>query len=274
MVERVISGSGGVTLGVGDGGEGIPVVLLHGLSSTRRYVVMGSSGLQRSGHRVVSYDARGHGVSSPAPSPDAYRYDELSADLLTLLDELDLDRAVLAGGSMGAHTILRLALDAPERVAGLVVITPAYDPVAFEDDARLTRYDALSDGMRGGGVEGYLAAYDVGRLPQAWQESVAAFVRQSTARHEHPEAVADALRTVPRSKPFQDLHALEQIECPAVVVASRDEADPGHPLALGEAYAQLLPQGRLVVEDEGKSPLAWQGGRLSKVIAELAKEAW
>ena len=99
-------------------------------------------------------------------------------------------------------------------------------------------------------------------------------MRQSIARHEHLDAVADALQAVPRSRPFADLHALEQIECPAVVVASRDAADPGHPLALGEAYAELLPSGRLVVEAEGKSPLAWQGGRLSKIIAGLAKDAW
>ncbi len=274
MRERTIAGARGVTLGVSDDGDGVPVVLLHGLSSSRRYVVMGSNGLRRAGHRVVSYDARGHGVSSPAPSPALYGYDELSADLLALLDALELDRAVLAGGSMGSHTILRLALDVPERVAGLVVITPAYDPVAFDDEARLVRYDALAEGLRSGGVEGYLAVYDVGRLPEAWRGSIAAFVRQSIARHEHPGAVADALRAVPRSRPFADLHALEQIECPAVVVASRDEADPGHPLALGEAYAELLPHGRLVVEEAGRSPLAWQGGRLSKVIAELAKEAW
>jgi pimeloyl-ACP methyl ester carboxylesterase len=273
MLERSIAGRD-VTLGLTDDGEGIPVVLLHGLSSTRRYVVMGSRGLQRSGHRVISYDARGHGVSMPAPTPDAYGYDALGADLSTVLDALGLDRAVLAGGSMGAHTILRLALDEPERVAGLVVITPAYDPVGFDGEERLVRYDALSDGMRRGGVEGYLEAYDVQRLPAAWRDSVATFVRQSISRHEHLDAVADALRAVPRSKPFEDLHALEEIECPAVVVASRDEADPGHPLALAETYAELLPAGRLVVEPEGSSPLAWQGGRLSKVIAELVKEAW
>jgi pimeloyl-ACP methyl ester carboxylesterase len=273
MGERSIAGAG-VTLGLTDDGEGIPVVLLHGLSSTRRYVVMGSRSLQRGGHRVISYDARGHGVSSPAPDPSAYRYDELSADLAAVLDALEIERAVLAGGSMGAHTILRLALDQPERVAGLVVITPAYDPVGFDGDARLERYDALSEGIRHDGVEGYLAAYGLERLPAAWRDSVATFVRQSIARHEHFDAVADAMRVVPRSRPFEDLHALEQIECPAVVVASRDEADPGHPLALGEAYAELLPRGRLLVEEEGRSPLAWQGGQLSKVIAELAGEAW
>ncbi|HEV7806252.1 MAG TPA: alpha/beta hydrolase [Solirubrobacteraceae bacterium] len=275
MLERSIAGAD-VTLAVADDGDGdgVPVVLLHGLTSTRRYVVMGSTGLQRAGHRVIAYDARGHGASTPAPSPDAYAYELLGADLLAVLDELELERAVLAGSSMGAHTILRLALDVPERVAGLVVITPAYDPVEIDDEQRLRRYERLAAGLRADGVEGYLAAYDVARLPESWRASAAAFVRQSIARHEHPAAVADALRVVPRSRPFADLHALEQIECPAVVVASRDEADPGHSLALGEAYAELLPAGRLVVEDEGSSPLAWQGGRMSKVIAELAAQAW
>jgi len=274
MTERSIPGAG-VTLAASDDGDGIPVVLLHGLTASRRYVVMGSSSLQRSGHRVISYDARGHGSSAPAPAPGDYGYELLSADLLAVLDELELERAVLAGASMGAHTILRLALDVPERVAGLVVITPAYDPVAGAGAVqRLRRYDRLAEGLREGGIDGYVAAYDVDRLPAQWRNSVTTFLRQSLARHEHPDAVAAALRAVPRSRPFADLHALEQIECPAVVVASRDEADPGHPLALGKDYAELLPAGRLVVEDEGGSPLAWQGGRLSKVIAQLAGEAW
>ena len=60
---------------------------------------------------------------------------------------------------------------------------------------------------------------------------------------------------------------------PAVVVADRDEADPGHPLAVGEAWARAIPGARLVVEDEGRSPLAWQGSQVSKVIAALAQEA-
>ena len=108
----------GVRLSVEEAGEGIPVVLLHGLTATRRYVVMGSRALERSGHRVIAYDARGHGQSTPAPAADAYGYDELAADLAAVLDELEVERAVLAGASMGAHTALRLALDAPERVAG------------------------------------------------------------------------------------------------------------------------------------------------------------
>ena len=55
-------------------------------------------------------------------------------------------------------------------------------------------------------------------------------------------------------------------------MASRDEADPGHPLAVGERYAETIPGARLVVEEPGpaRSPLAWQGGRLSKALLGLA----
>jgi pimeloyl-ACP methyl ester carboxylesterase len=55
---------------------------------------------------------------------------------------------------------------------------------------------------------------------------------------------------------------------PVTIVASRDEADPGHPLSVGEAYARTIPGARLITEDAGSSPIAWQGGQLSRVIAE------
>ena len=271
MAERMIEAGGGDRLAVADDpGKGIGVVLLHGLTASRRYVVMGSSGLQRAGHRVVAYDARGHGSSSPPERSDAYGYAELTADLAAVLDALGLERVVLAGVSMGAHTCLRFALEQPERVAALAAITPGFDPVAYDDPARLARWDALSDALRDGGIEGFAEAFGVQRIPPQWRETVGRALRQRMAVHEHPEAVADALRWVPRSAPFADLHALEQVECPALVIGSRDAADPGHPLDLAALYAELLPAGRLVVEEEGASPLAWQGGRVSKLIAELA----
>lgn len=275
MAERVIEAGGGVRLAAADEpGDRTPVVLLHGLTAARRYVVMGSSRLGRAGHRVVAYDARGHGSSTPPDAGDAYGYDRLTADLARVLDacELELERVVLAGVSMGAHTCLRFALEQPERVAGLVVITPGFDPVEYARPERLARWDALSDALREGGIEGFAAAFGVQRIPERWRETVGRALRQRMAVHEHLDAVADALRCVPRSAPFGDLHALEQIECPAVVVGSRDEADPAHPLEIARLYAELLPAGRLVVEDEGASPLAWQGGRVSKLIEEVAEQ--
>ena len=254
-------------LSVEDTGQGPAVVLLHGLTATKRYVVMGSRALERSGYRVIAYDARGHGASDPAPSPEAYTYPDLAGDLVALLDERGVERATLAGASMGAHTLLRFALEHPERVAALVVITPAYTP---DRDPGLERWDRLSDGLRSGGVEGFVAAYGEPPVPERWRETVLTILRQRLSRHEHPEAVADALRAVPRSRAFDSLDDLRALAAPAVVVADRDEADPEHPLAVGEAYAAAIPGARLLVEEPGEQPLAWSGSRLSKIIAEVA----
>ena len=105
-------------------GAGPAVVGLHGLTATRRYVLMGSSLLERSGRRVALFDARGHGASAPAADGD-YSYPALARDLEAVLDALGVERALLVGASMGAHTAIRLALERSERVAGLAVVTPA-----------------------------------------------------------------------------------------------------------------------------------------------------
>lgn len=262
--------SGEVTLSGDEAGAGAPVVLLHGLTATRRYVVMGSRALERSGHRVVKYDARGHGHSSPAPSSDAYTYDLLAADLLAVLDDRGVDRAVLAGASMGAHTLLSVALNHPERVAGIVVITPAYSGDDVQEEARLGRWDRLAAGLRASGVDGFVAAMGQPPLVSAeFAQTIRTIASQRLAQHDHLDAVADALEALPRSRPFAALDQLGAISVPAAVVVSGDEADPEHPQKLGIAYAEAIPNARLITDPPGKSPVAWQGSQLSQIIAEV-----
>jgi pimeloyl-ACP methyl ester carboxylesterase len=264
----------GVTLSGEQAGEGPPVVLLHGLTATRRYVVMGSRLLERSGYRTIVYDARGHGRSTPATKSAEYDYEHLARDLEAVLDALEAPCALLAGASMGALTALSFALAHPRRVAALGLITPAYDPAAPSPLAQ--ERDALAEGLRSGGVEGFLAAYDFSGIPEQWRETVQTVIRQRLSQHEHPAAVADALEMVPRSRPFVETCDLAAIAVPTLVVASRDEIDPGHPLALAETYAQVIPGASLKVEEGGppvRSPLAWQGGQLSKLLLELASRA-
>ena len=264
----------GVRLSVTDDGSGPAVVLLHGLTATRRYVVMGSRILERAGHRVIAYDARGHGRSSPAPDRSAYGYHDLTRDLVAVLDQLEVSRALLAGASMGAHTLLELALTAPDRVAGAVVITPGYDPKTFDSPERLAHWDALAHGLRTDGIDGFLAVYDVEAVPEAYRDTVVKVIRQRLALHEHPQALADALEMVPRSQPFGNLGELNALAgIPVSVVASADGPDPEHPQALGEAYAAAIPGARLVLDEPGKSPVAWQGSQLSNVIGEVAGRA-
>lgn len=260
--------SGGVTLAGEQAGGGPPLLLLHGLTATRRYVTLGSRLLERSGLRVISYDARSHGASGTPADPSRHDYADLAADAVAVLDAAGADRAAIAAHSMGAATAIRVALDDPGRVAALVIAGPAYRGDPYQDEADLARWDALADGLERNGVDGFMAAYD----PLAggeWGERVRAFTRQRLERHEDPRALAAAVRVVPRSVAFEGLERLTEVAVPCLVVGSRDEPDPGHPLAVAEEYARLLPDARLAVEDPGETPLAWRGAALSRTIRDF-----
>ena len=249
-------------LKVQDTGQGPPLALLHGLTATRRYVLQGSRLLAREGFRLVSYDARAHGESDPG---DGYEYSDLAADLVSVLESREISSAVLVGHSMGAATAIRVALERPDLVRGLVQVTPAYAGAPYANDAELAYWDRLAAGLEADGADGFMRAFE----PPAdarWREPVVKFTRQRIERHLHPEALAQAVRVVPRSAAFDDLDRLAEIDVPALVVGSRDDSDPAHPLGVAEQYSHRLPQAELVVEDAGQPPLAWQGAQLSRAI--------
>ena len=249
-------------LKIEDTGSGPPLVLLHGLTATRRYVLQGSRLLAREGFRLVSYDARAHGDSDPG---DGYEYSDLAGDLISVLDQREIDSAVLVGHSMGAATAVRVALECPERVSALVQITPAYTGEPYTDDAGLAYWDRLAAGLESDGADGFMRVFEP-PADERWREPVLKFTRQRIERHLHPEALAQAVRVVPRSEAFDGIERLAEIDVPALVVGSRDESDPTHPFAIAKAYAERLPEGELVVEDEGEPPIAWQGAQLSRAL--------
>lgn len=260
---RQLPGAGSVTLAGESAGDGPPIVLLHGLSATRRNVVQGSRHLPRRGYRLIAYDARGHGASDPAPR---YEYSDLAADLDAVLAHFDLERAALVGSSMGATTAMAFALEHPERVPALVQITPAYT-----GDARVggETWGLMAAELERGDLGAFARLAQPDGVPDRWRELAREATRQRMERHEHPEAVAQALREVPKSIAWTGLEPLEGLELPVLLVGSRDVADPQHPLAVAQEYARRLPRSELVVEDEGQSPLAWQGARLSGAIGDF-----
>lgn len=265
-----VEGAAGVTLRGEREGDGPPVVLLHGITAHRDLVVHGSRALPRAGFEVARYDARAHGQSDGGPA-GSHTYEVLADDLEEVVASGSGSALpVLAGSSMGAHTIVTMALRDPERVAGLVIIGPASSGLPPPEES-LAHWDALAAGLEGDGVEGFLAAYDDGLDPD-WRETLMRIARERLETHRNLDALALALREVPRSVPFDGLTELEALDVPALVVASGDEADPGHPRSVAEAYASSLPEARLIGEEAGESPLAWQGGKLSREIADFCAE--
>lgn len=262
--------SSGVKLAGESVGEGPPIVLLHGITATRRYVVHGSNALPRRGYEQISYDARGHGDSAPAPDGAGYEHAELAGDLGGVLDRKAPGTSVVCGHSMGCHTAAAYALDHPERVAGAVFIGPVQLGLPAPEEVTAA-WDRLADGLERDGVDGFMAAYEADlSVDPGWRETVLRITRERMELHRHPEAVARALREVPRSVPFDGMAELETLDVPAVVVASHDDADPGHPHSVAQAWAESLPSARMISEERGKAPLAWQGGKLAREIADFA----
>jgi pimeloyl-ACP methyl ester carboxylesterase len=167
---------------------------------------------------------------------------------------------------MGAHTAVAYALAHPERLEALIVIGPVY--TGEIEAGSLAYWDGLAEALEEGGVDGFVEYVLAEQgTDAAWRDSVRRFTRERMLAHRHLDAVAAALREVPRSQPFGSMAELERLNAPTLVVASNDAADPGHPRAVAEAYAERIPRARLIAEDAGESPLAWQGGRLSRAIA-------
>ncbi|MDH6130439.1 alpha/beta hydrolase [Kitasatospora sp. GP82] len=126
-METLVPVSNGELWADDSGGDGLPLVLLHpGVGDSTVWGPVLPALTAR--YRVIRYDSRGFG-RSPAPTA-AY---SLVEDLAAVLDHFGLARAVLVGSSMGGATSISLALDAPDRVAGLALFVPG-----------VTGYDGLT----------------------------------------------------------------------------------------------------------------------------------
>ena len=263
-----VSGAGGVRIAARQTGppSGPPVVLMHGLTMTRDHVMMGSNALEQEGFRVIAYDARGHGQSAAPADPGEYGYDALSADLVAVMDAFGAARALLVGSSLGCHTAIRLALAQPDRVAGLVAITPAFGP----DGSNRRQVDEASElaaALRRGGIDEFLLTDTIS------DRTGRALVRRRLLLHDDLLAVADSMEGASADRPFEAYADLAAITVPALVVGTRDEFDRRHPYALARAYARALPDSRFVCEEPGRAPLAWSRRKMGPLVVELARSA-
>jgi pimeloyl-ACP methyl ester carboxylesterase len=104
--------------------DGKPIVLLHGLLLSSRTMERLAAGLPD--HRVFLLDLHGHGRSTRPRDPGRYSIDELTDDVVALLDHLEIKRAIVGGMSLGANVTFQLALRHPERVEAMILEMPVF----------------------------------------------------------------------------------------------------------------------------------------------------
>lgn len=106
-----------------DGAEDAPALILsNSLGTTLEMWAPQVDALSKK-YRLIRYDTRGHGGSPITKGP--YSFEQLAADVVAILDALNIDTASFCGVSMGGHTGLQLGIDSPERFDAIVVCNSA-----------------------------------------------------------------------------------------------------------------------------------------------------
>jgi pimeloyl-ACP methyl ester carboxylesterase len=220
--------------------DGVPVVLIHGHPFHRGMWAPQAADLAREGRRVLAADLRGYGASEVVPGITPL--EEFARDTAGLMDVLGMERAVIAGLSMGGQIAMEFHRLFPDRVAGLVLADtqPVGETPAGKAFRRAMAERLLAEGMSGYAdevLDKMLAPYNVTALPE-----VAAHVREMM-RTTDPGGAAAALRGRAERPDYRA--TLRRVAVPALVVVGAD--DTYTPVADARAMHALLPDSTLVV---------------------------
>jgi 3-oxoadipate enol-lactonase len=192
------------------------------------------------GYRVVRYDARGHGESASPPTP--YTIEDLGRDLVAVLDRFEIERAHVAGVSLGGATAMWAAVHAPERVGRLVVCCSAVrfgEPSGWEERAELVREHGMAPVAEAIAERWFTPRY-LEKHPNVVVEIVHALALTD------PEGYAGCCEAIRDLDLSDDIAA---IKAPTLVIAGAQ--DPVSPPADGQFVADRIPGARIEIIDPG-----------------------
>lgn len=234
-------------------GWGSPAAYAHGVPLSRdavRRLNLFDFDALAAGHRLLTYDQRGHGQSTGCPVPEDYRFENFAQDLLALMDTLAIDAPMdFAGSSLGSDTALRAAITAPDRFQRLVLMIP---PASWGSDAHQAK-------------QWYFQAADsIERLGgQRWREEWAhadplpIFADYPTFNLA-PDVADELLPSVLRGVGMSELpppEAIATVSQPTLILAW--DTDPLHPVATAEKLHDLIPNSTLHVSTSVDDIKSW-----------------
>jgi pimeloyl-ACP methyl ester carboxylesterase len=255
----------GHRIGFDEYGEGErPIVLVHGLLMNRGMFARLGPALAAHGNRAICVDLLGHGRSDQPDDLRLYSMPLFAEQIVALLDELGLERAVVGGTSLGANVALELAVRHPERVEALFVEMPVLDHALA---AVAAIFSPVLLGLRVGRPAVELSSR-VARLVPRTNFMVDIGLDWLRRRPGPSIAVLEGLLLGETAPPREQRRGIEQ---PALVVGH--PRDPLHPFSDSGMLIEELRAARLV---EASSILEWRTRpeRLNEELARFLDEVW
>lgn len=241
------------------------LVLLHGLLLSRRMHQPLAGALADRGNRVLCLDLLGHGDSDRPRDMWHYSMPAFGEQVLALLDELDVDEAIVGGTSLGANVALEAAVRDESRLRGLLIEMPVLDNALL---ACALAFTPLLVGLTLGEPVARLLALGA-RLPPRGVSHLADIVLDAVAQDPGPSAAVLQGIFFGRSAPPRDER--RRIGTTALVIGHG--RDPVHPFSDSDMLVRELPRGRLL-QAESILELRLAPERLTAEIADFIDDCW
>jgi pimeloyl-ACP methyl ester carboxylesterase len=217
-------------------------------------------------HRVVRPDLRGMGKSSAPNGP--YLMEALAADVASVLDACGIERATIAGHSLGGYVSLAFARMFTERVARLALVCSRID--ADTPEAAQRRYDLANRIEETGSIQPVVDAYLYELLaPESVTQNpeLVERLREMLSRTQ-PAGAAEMLRGMAQRVAADDIAG--DLDMPVVVIGG--SLDALIPAAKTREAAAAFPRGRLVIcEGSGHMPMLEKPGCVTAALRDLLK---
>lgn len=256
----------GYSLGYEVHGEGERVIVLtNGLLLDAGVNRQLARSLAAHGFRVVLLDLLGHGTSDKPHHATQHRMDRYARQVVALLDELGVRRAVVGGVSLGANVSLHVAVQAPDRVAALLVEMPVLEwatPAAASLFVPLLLAVSFGRGLFG------FATGVIRRLPRSGFDLLDSFLGTLSME---PEAIAAVLHGILVGPVAPEIEERRAISAPTLIIGH--ENDLIHPFSDAENLAQQIPAARLV-QAQSMFELRLAPERLTGEIVRFLDEVW
>ena len=201
------------------GGEGTPIMALHGLASSGHWYDLVAEHLGQH-HRIIAPDQRGHGQTTQAPG--GYDGESLAADIVGLMDHLEISQAAVLGHSWGANVAAFVAAYAPERVTALVLIDGGTGRRTPEDGTWEERRSRIRPRDVTGTREQFLDRLRQ-QLHFCWNDDVERIV-QTMVYEDEAGQIQDILRPETHIQIMQSMweepasNAWSRIACPTLII--------------------------------------------------------